>query len=288
MRVKKIKFISPLISGKTYKIVKNYSHTLVINDNEEINLASNVGPRENQEDTVALGTNHGYILLLVADGMGGKINGNEASYMVAKKIQRWFNVLTQEKLEQLDEKTLKRQLMREINEIKDNDFPIHGGTTLNMSIIGPEKTYIINVGDSRTYSIKDNEITLRTQDDSYAFERFNPVTKEERDNLRFYSLNNIITNCIEMKSLQKLNISSIKNTEYDILCHVTDGISDILKEDEMKEYIQKEKPAETLVEKTITREKEYSNSKEENFADYIEKHDNATAVVYTKKRTKNN
>lgn len=288
MSIKNIRFITPLINEKTYSLTKNYSHTIILNNKDEINISSDIGLRKTQEDTVTVQEHRGYLLLLVADGMGGEINGNAASYITAKKIQRWFSSLDKNKLAELDEKNIKRYLSRVINEMKDSEFPRVGGTTLNMSIIGPEKTIIINIGDSRTYTIKDNEITMRSIDDSLAFKKFNPTTKEERDSIRYYSNNNIIVNCIEMKSIAKINAYLIKNDEYDVLCHMTDGISDILPEDKIKEYILSVNPAETLVKKAITSEPEYKSYNKPDFQDHIEQYDNASAIVYTKKRIKSN
>ena len=253
----------------------------------EITLASNKGPRLEQEDTVAVREHHGYILLLVADGVGGQTNGNEASYITASKIQKWFGSLKRKQLDDLNENNIKIYLTKIINEMKDSFFPRNGGTTLNMSIIGPQKTIIINIGDSRAYRIKDNEISLITKDNSHAFRELNPQTKEERDNIRYYRFNNIITNCIEMKSIAKINIYSINNGDYDILCHMTDGVSDILTEDKIKECCLSKKPAKTLVEKSVSSLPEYQNQNNPDFTNCIEPHDNASAVVYTKKRTKN-
>ena len=176
MSVKKLTFITPLIDEKTYKLEKKCSCSFMLADGSEIFVASNVGPRERQEDTVSAGVNGEYILLLVADGVGGNINGSAASYIVAKTIQRWFSSLSQKLLSTFDEFRLKLTLVTVLNEMKDMGFPLEGGTTLNMSIIGPEKTFVVNAGDSRAYGIKDDEVIYRTIDDSLAFDEYYPTT----------------------------------------------------------------------------------------------------------------
>ena len=73
------------------------------------------------------------------------------------------------------------------------NIPINSGSTLNMSIIGPNETLIANVGDSRTYIIKDGKLSLVTKDDSVVFKKYNPQTTEKREKLRFHKKNNIFS-----------------------------------------------------------------------------------------------
>lgn len=230
------------------------------------------------------------MLLLVADGMGGLSFGEEASYMTAKTIQNWFKITSTHKLNVMSSTTL-------INEIYDliyiilSTIPYNSGTTLNMSLITKEKTLIVNIGDSRTYTIKNDKITLITKDDSKAFEKFKPKTPEERDKIRFYNNNHLITNAISRKKIPRVRVITINNDDYDIICHMTDGVSDILSESTIEELSQSPNGAISLVGSSIhsPRVKGEYHLKSKQYNEYIEPgKDNATAIVYTKKYTKNN
>lgn len=288
MKPKNISFITPLTNKRKYILDKEYSMNLVLNNGSEINISSHIGPKEDQEDSVAILENRGYILLLVADGMGGHEKGNEASYITAKTIQKYIASLSLKQLDNLTEFNLKMSINKILNQIKNKYLPKDSGTTLNMSLICPDKTFVINIGDSRTYTIKNDNINLLTKDDSLSFKTFCPISAEERDNLRFYKQNNVITKCIGLDSLPTVRIKTINNDSYDAICHMTDGISDILDEETIKKEMLQQRPAESLVKKAISMGPIINDIDRENFYNDIAPHDNASAIVYTKKRIKNN
>lgn len=292
MEKNSLTFLTPLenITNKQIVLDKRYSQVLTLKDDETITLASNIGYKENQEDSLAIAKKDDTILLLVADGLGGARSGEIASYTIAKYILEWFQSLTKDTLNKLNTILLKNELVKTIL-LALMSVPQEAGTTLNMSIILENETYIVNVGDSRTYTIKDGQITLQTKDDSYGFLYLNPNSSQERDNLRFYKRNHIITKVISPQTFPKLSINVIPNKEYDIICHITDGVSDILSESEIEEYCQSPHPANTLVNQSIY-QKEIQGIKYQTDSRFCQTihpgKDNSTAIVYTKKRTKNN
>lgn len=284
MKIKNLSFLTPSTSSDKIILEKDYSQKFIISDGSYINLSSNIGPKRNQQDSIAVAENNGYILMLVADGVGGLEKGEEASYIIAKTIKEWLESQSKESLDQLNEIKLKDILTELITYTREKILPKDAGTTLNMSIVGPQNTLIVNIGDSRAYSIKDKKINLRTIDDSLAFSIFKPTTEEERDKIRFYRKNNIITNVIKKSTPPKVNVTTIENEEYDILCHLTDGVSDVLSEEIIRICLLKEKPALSLVQESINKEPEYTPYISSEFFEYVSPHDNASAVVYTKKR----
>lgn len=286
MKINNLSFITPIKDPENIILEKNYSKKFNLSNGSNINVASNIGKREEQQDSIVVSKNNEYILLLVADGMGGLKQGEVASYNTAKTIKEWFESEDKDNLPTLDEIILEKILTLLMYLISDR-MPYYAGTTLNMSIICPEITIIANVGDSRAYTIKDGEITLRTKDDSQAFDKFKPVTENQRDQLRFYRQNNIVTNAIMKNIMPNITVTTIKNEDYDILCHITDGISDILTENIIRICCHDEEPAESLVYETNAIEYLHNPINSENFFEYIYPTDNTSAVVYTKKKVKN-
>lgn len=290
MKINKLSFITPSVLSEDKKIVleKTYSKEYQLLDGSSISLASNIATRETQQDSIAITQNKDYTLLLVSDGVGGMSEGEVASYTTAKIIKQWIDTEDEELLKILNEKTLEDALSA-LMYLISTTIPNNSGATLNMSLICPDKTFIVNIGDSRAYIIKDEKITLITKDDSLIFKKYNPTTSKERNHLRFHQNNNIITNSITNAYFPTITVTTIKNEDYDILCHVTDGITDYLAEELILSYCKESNSASLLVDKSITGNIIYNEDYQDEYKKYISPgEDNATAIVYTKKRTKNN
>ncbi|MCI9110754.1 MAG: serine/threonine-protein phosphatase [Bacilli bacterium] len=200
---------------------------------EFMDCASTTGfRRENNEDfvcTVVSPINNNIKLLLVCDGMGGFNNGEAASKIVALEIIRWFKFydfnLGFDKIEKEINKVIEkaRGIFRESYEMI--------GTTLTFAIVGENETLIGNIGDSRTYIIKDGVLTQITKDDSKVWKEFYEGEEFlfEKDDLRFLPNNNILTEAIDDYRLPiYLQTYYILNCSYDGILLVSDGITDIL------------------------------------------------------------
>ena len=290
MKIDKLSFITPIEKIQNNQIIlkKSYTQKFYLQNGDVISIASRIGNCQTQQDCTALTKIDDYILLLVADGIGGMQHGEEASYKTAEIIQKWLESEDKTILKELNEKTLE-DVLNALMYLISTNIKENSGATLNMSIITPDKTIIANIGDSRTYTIKDGKITLRTFDDSLVFKKHKPVTKEERNKLRFHKQNHILINSITSVTVPNITVTSINNDDYDILCHVTDGVTDFLSEYLIEKYSKKLNPATALVNKSTKGFPIYNHNKFELLRRCIRPgEDNATAIIYTKKRTKNN
>lgn len=287
MKIKKMSFMTPItqISNNYVVLEKTYSRKFRLSTNETITVSSNVGRRDIQQDSVAISHNNGYLLLLVADGMGGMSDGEVASYNTAKIIKEWFESENGETLKMINKDTLEN-LLHALMYLISTTISNGSGSTLNMSIIGPDTTFIVNIGDSRAYTVKNGEITLRTKDDSMIFEMYHPKTEYEIDLLRFCKDSNIVTNAVMKDLLPIINITEIANDEYDILCHVTDGVTYYLDQHSINQFLKSSQSAMMLVEKSVYNVPIYNDRIRSNrYNRYIYSGlDNATAIVYTKKK----
>ena len=116
----------------------------------------------------------------------------------------------------------------------------------------------------------------------------NPQTREDRDRLRFHKRNNIITNSISNSTYPNIKVSMINNDEYDILIHLTDGVSDYLDEQRICTYANEDNPAFNLVNNTVNGRIIYNHDIHEDYREVIYPgEDNSTAIVYSKKLVKN-
>lgn len=285
MKITKFTFITPVESSTNIVLAKEYSKTFNLENEDVINLSSNTGNTNRQQDCIAISQNNDYLLLLVSDGMGGMNLGELASYHTAHTIKEWFESISKKNLESLNTSSL-TEILTNLISIISHKIPNQSGATLNMSIIGPNNTLIVNIGDSRTYTIQNKMITLRTQDNSLAFQKYHPKNNTQRNMLRFFRKNNILTNAITKDKVATIKVTTLSNQDYDIICHMTDGISDILTEEIIRICLLDDNPSESLVNETISSPPIYNQHHTIDFAEYIYPHDNVTAITYTKKKRK--
>jgi serine/threonine protein phosphatase PrpC len=137
----------------------------------EVGVGWNVGIARryspNEDSVVVLQgtcTFHGRLvpfgLFVVADGMGGHDYGQEASRIA---IQSLMQIVVQNIVmsNQLVDETLREILVQGVEWANDaifqrgQEWGKEMGTTLTAALIVEEKAYVVNVGDSRTYILRD-------------------------------------------------------------------------------------------------------------------------------------
>ena len=209
---------------------------------EIVQSNTNIGLiRKNNED-VALAIKHPkdkrIVLLLVADGMGGKEYGDVASSFVSTKIEKWFksrSLSTLNNLSKCDDQL--RLLIEKMNsELIEKYGSNVLGTTLSLALINKEETLILNIGDSRIYVYKDRKLIQVTEDDSdvWFYYKYGAVRK---DDLRYFYNNNIITACIGIsENLCRINSNFLDNN-YSLILVLTDGVTDLITDRKIRKVI---------------------------------------------------
>ena len=251
--------------------------------------------RKNNEDT-ALAISHPknkrIKLLLVADGMGGKAHGEIASNYVTSAINKWFNNKEPKELNDIEKtESLLKRLIKKINDDLIKEFGLNNlGTTLTLALITYRKTIFLNVGDSRGYLFKNCNLIQVTEDDSdvWSYYKYGAVRK---DDLRYFSNNNIINACIGLSNeLCRITTTIVKN-DYDMLFLFTDGVTDLITDKKIKKIINSNDKCEIL--KKIINEAVNVNQHlhvpirllRKRYVSYIipfKGRDNATGAVYVK------
>ncbi len=182
-------------------------------------------------------------LLAIADGMGGKDLGDVASNYVITELSNWFK---RKKVDLLND-TLTISLELKDLIIKYNNYLINHygenklGTTLTLALINFTDTIVLNIGDSRCYIYKDDNLTQITEDDSQVW-LYYKTGEVDKEDLRFFSTSNFISACIGINDeLCVSNVVTIDNSSYDILLLLTDGVTDLLTDKKIKEIISNTK-----------------------------------------------
>jgi protein phosphatase len=135
----------------------------------------------NQDHAAAVALPGGYILLIVADGVGGAGGGETASEETVNAFvaTMWADEIADPGLalsKALD------QANSRVRQLQSTDTKLaHMATTLVSALIQGDDAWIVNVGDSRAYRCANGTLEPLTQDDSWIAEqvRSGAMTAEE-------------------------------------------------------------------------------------------------------------
>ncbi|HYH12015.1 MAG TPA: protein phosphatase 2C domain-containing protein, partial [Thermomicrobiales bacterium] len=140
----------------------------------EVGSASRVGGRDHNEDAVLvapIGVGGNAYLLAVADGMGGHEGGEVASRIAVETLQQHFTNGVPDDVA-LELKRAYREANDRIwTEGGGDATDRHMGTTLVSAVVNGAYLTIANVGDSRAYLIRGNQVLQVTQDHSLVAEQ---------------------------------------------------------------------------------------------------------------------
>ncbi len=177
------------------------------------------------------------LLCIICDGMGGAKSGNVASTLAAdvftQEIKRtWTPDMEQDELDQMLKNAVKLTNYTVYDQAQQFEEFMGMGTTLVAALIQGKKATIVNVGDSRAYSINAEGIHQLTTDHSLVqmmVERgeLNPQMAKN------YPGKNLITRAIGTEPSVSCDIFYRKLEREDCLLLCTDGLSNLLDEQEI-------------------------------------------------------
>lgn len=241
--------------------------------------ATNVGKeRANNEDYFLISLKKN--LHIVADGMGGHNAGEVASLNAVEAVNDYF---TAELLSQIEgdaekiEDEMKASLLeanQKILEMAATNNAYHGmGSTIVVALINGEALHLCHVGDARAYVSNAAEMQLLTTDHSKVMDlvKAGQLTQEEA---RISPLKNELSQAIGSSApiAPDYNHRVLKEGDKVLLC--SDGLWDMLSDDEIHEIVRQKQPAKLLCEELITKANEAGG------------HDNITVVVIEHRASK--
>lgn len=212
--------------------------------------------RQRNEDSYLVNDKIG--LYIVADGMGGHAGGEFASKIAVSTVeeiirgedrvksnvptQSYLDANEQSNVEGLEQERLKDAINRAGNMIVRRAFEdpeLKGmGTTSTVMFISNERAYIAHVGDSRAYCVREGEIIQITEDHSLVHEQLKSglITEEEA---KTHQLKNIITRSVGVQEEVEVDtvVWKIQVGDSYLLC--SDGLSNMMQDEEMQELISK-------------------------------------------------
>ena len=192
---------------------------------------------QNQDAYYMEKLNKNTLLCVVCDGMGGAKSGNVASTLAVdvftQEIKRSWRVdMEPEDIDQMLSSAAKLANYTVYEQAQQFEEFNGMGTTLVAMLISNKQATIINVGDSRCYSITSSDVEQLTVDHSLVqmMIQRGELTPERAKN---YPGKNLITRAIGTESTVNCDLFHRRLNQEQCLLLCTDGLSNLLDEQEL-------------------------------------------------------
>lgn len=190
-------------------------------------------------------------LYIVADGVGGHKAGEVASEVAIDSFEQFIYETEDDEVLDLLVSALAYANEQVFNLAKTNKQYENMGTTLLATTIKNNKIFIAHVGDCRLYGIRNNKIAQMTSDHTYVMDLFKAgvISREEAENSKE---SNVLTRALGTEKNVKADALFCDVFEDDIFIMCSDGLSDMLTDDEIFQLASKKSvPTQEKVENLI-------------------------------------
>ncbi|MDR0357682.1 MAG: Stp1/IreP family PP2C-type Ser/Thr phosphatase [Clostridiales Family XIII bacterium] len=198
-----------------------------------------------------------YNLFAVADGVGGRSSGEIASRKAVNGIEAFLKANPIEKTENMEGKYRRnwfksyflrcfQKINNDILEISARDPSTEGMATTAVVAYGDgDALFIINIGDSRAYIVRDGEISQLTEDHTYVNKLVNAgaLTRSEARN---HPQKNMITRALGVSGDEEPDFYYYDVQKHDRVLLCTDGLHGELTDDEIRDIITAEQNLNTV------------------------------------------
>lgn len=276
-------------------------HIYVKSSEDELEAKTKFGTSSNKSniyDSFVIKThpnNNQYKLMVLAEGKGFvSLDGKQVkvSDFVALNIQDWFLKLTESDLDSFYADYLRESLSKSISFVdtvlrkkKEN------ASKAIMALIGPEYTYICNVGDLRCYIDDGYNFVQYNEEDSYLWNCYREGFFADKEEFRFSKKKDLGVGMIGLNKDSFASSYVIRSDMYDRLFLFSRGVIDCLSEGKMYDINLASTTSRGVVDAIISHStngrKEYmTNYQGDSFLDIepvIHGEKDATACCYVKK-----
>jgi len=207
--------------------------------------------RSGNEDNYRMIADRG--VFIVADGMGGHAAGEVASEMAVQIIARELGSLRGLTDEQAGER-LRNAIIDANSAIFDRTLTEHDkrgmGTTITSLILLPQRYLIGQVGDSRAYLLRGDQLLQITKDHSYVQEQVDLglLTPEQA---RVHPYSNVITRCIGANAEVVPDLYFGNLRPGDVILLASDGLTGMLEDPHLSVILSAEGGPQQWVDRLI-------------------------------------
>ena len=223
---------------------------------------SSIGLRKDNEDRYYV--NEDKKIFMIADGMGGHEHGQLASKLAVSTLAEHILQMEQPlSLANLEE--IFKQVNTAVYELQQQLADGIIGTTLTAAIVQDEQIYIGHVGDSRLYRVRNNVMEQLTMDHTYYAEM---LRLGQLDETQTEVKRNVLLKALGPEENIEGQYLQVEVLPDDLLLLFTDGLYNMLTEEEIMNKISTEDNLEVCVEQLLQMALERGAS------------DNLTVVLY--------
>ncbi len=207
-------------------------------------------------------------LILVLDGMGGHVAGEVASHLAMETISAFYRRYSGSRIKEIPvaenydqafsyQSNLLRRAVIEANSVVlekslENQQLSGMGTTVAGMAIRDFTASAVNVGDSRIYLIRDNNIEQISVDHTLAEDQVGAgaMTPEEADDSE---LKHVLSSVLGVDSDIQVHMDELSILSEDIFVVCTDGLTSVMKDEEILGTVMKQEIGPETVQRLIER-----------------------------------
>jgi protein phosphatase len=179
--------------------------------------------RTSNEDAFGYSIEHG--VYLVCDGMGGAAAGEIASSLAVDEFMRLLTGRTTgEPLDEVIEQAISTANEAIFSRSQTNPRLNGMGTTLVALVADERRVRVLNIGDSRCYRLRSEQLELITQDHSLVDEQVRLGRMTEAEALRS-PLRNVITRAVGTQSRVTPDVFDLAAEPGDLFLLCSDGLT---------------------------------------------------------------
>lgn len=195
--------------------------------------------RKSNEDAYYL-PKMGERFAIVADGVGGHLAGEVASRMAVSEVARHLREAPH------PDEEIMQSAVRDANSLiykagRENVSQSGMGTTLTALWFDDKAVYIIHVGDSRAYLLR-NQALMQLSRDHSLVEEMMEKGELTPDEARVHPHRHLITRALGVGSKVEADIMRIDYRPGDVWLLCSDGLSNPVRNHEMAEILMKQEP----------------------------------------------
>lgn len=175
-------------------------------------------------------------LFIVADGMGGHRAGDTASRMCVEEVVRQIQTTDRKTPVSVFEQAVDTANQAIYRRAAENVELAGMGTTMVGATVEDGTAYIVNVGDSRLYQMRDTlqQITV----DHSLVEEMVQSGEIQKDEMRTHPNKNIITRALGTDTSVRPDCFEIEVKEGDVLLLCSDGLTNMLEDTKIEEIVR--------------------------------------------------
>ena len=212
--------------------------------------------RTNNEDCVV--ADESLCLMVLADGMGGHKAGEVASAMAANGVLNSLRNWLEKSRETTISRNMKKAIVRFISQANSLiyqesllDYEKRGmGTTIVVAVVRKNKLTLAHVGDSRAYLFRSGKLIRLTEDHTKVQDqiRSGMITFEQSNKS---PLRHVLTRAVGVMEYVDVDVQEIIVSDEDKVLLCSDGLTDMLSEQEITQILTTEMKLDESVAKLI-------------------------------------